>query len=98
MSVGTTGAPSSSIRAMGASSCARCGRVSVSSSVSSSPRSVLVVDDSAFMRKLVSEIVAGSSEFRVVGTARHGLDALQQIHALDPDIVTLDIEMPELDG
>src|SRR4029078_3222405 len=50
------------------------------------------------MRKLVSEILSTSGEFRVVGTARNGLDALKQIHALDPDIVTLDIEMPELDG
>lgn len=50
------------------------------------------------MRKLVSEMLATSGEFRVVGTARNGLDALKQIHALDPDIVTLDIEMPELDG
>src|SRR5688572_24936686 len=50
------------------------------------------------MRRLVSEMLATSGEFRVVGTARHGLDALKQIHALDPDIVTLDIEMPELDG
>src|SRR5688572_4848210 len=50
------------------------------------------------MRKLVSEILSTSGEFRVVGTARHGLDALKQIHALDPEIVTLDIEMPELDG
>jgi len=50
------------------------------------------------MRKLVSEILSTSGEFRVVGTARHGLDALKQIHALDPDIVTLDVEMPELDG
>ena len=50
------------------------------------------------MRKLVSEILSTSGEFRVVGTARHGLDALKQIHALEPDIVTLDIEMPELDG
>lgn len=62
------------------------------------PTSVLVVDDSAFMRKLVSELVDGSDEFRVIGTARHGLDALQKVHALQPDIVTLDIEMPELDG
>jgi two-component system chemotaxis response regulator CheB len=50
------------------------------------------------MRKLVSEILSTSGEFRVVGTARNGLDALKQIHALDPEIVTLDIEMPELDG
>jgi two-component system chemotaxis response regulator CheB len=57
-----------------------------------------VVDDSAFMRKLVSEMLTMSGEFRVVGTARNGLDALKQIHALDPEIVTLDIEMPELDG
>lgn len=59
---------------------------------------VLVVDDSAFMRKLVSEMVDGSGEFRVIGTARNGLEALKKIHALDPDLVTLDIEMPELDG
>jgi len=50
------------------------------------------------MRKLVGEILSASGEFRVVGTARNGLDALKQIHALDPEIVTLDVEMPELDG
>ena len=59
---------------------------------------MLVVDDSAFMRKVIAELVEASPDFRVVGTARNGLDALKQIHALDPDIVTLDIEMPELDG
>jgi two-component system chemotaxis response regulator CheB len=56
------------------------------------------VDDSAFMRKLVTELIEGSEEFRVIGTARHGLDALQKVQMLHPDIVTLDIEMPELDG
>jgi two-component system chemotaxis response regulator CheB len=59
---------------------------------------VLVVDDSAFMRRLIAQIVDGSPAFRVVGTARNGQDALRQIHALDPQIVTLDVEMPELDG
>jgi two-component system chemotaxis response regulator CheB len=59
---------------------------------------VLVVDDSAFMRRLITQIIDGSPEFRVVGTARNGHDALRQIHALDPQIVTLDVEMPELDG
>jgi len=59
---------------------------------------VLVVDDSAFMRKVVSEIVDSSDEFRVVGTARNGLDAIRKVHDLDPEVVTLDIVMPELDG
>ncbi|HEX7018815.1 MAG TPA: chemotaxis response regulator protein-glutamate methylesterase [Gemmatimonadaceae bacterium] len=59
---------------------------------------VLVVDDSAFMRRLITQIVADSGEFSVVGTARNGYDALKHVHALDPDIVTLDVDMPELDG
>jgi two-component system chemotaxis response regulator CheB len=67
-------------------------------SSNSSPATVLVVDDSAFMRRLITQIIDGSPEFRVIGTARNGQDALRQIHALDPRIVTLDVEMPELDG
>jgi len=66
--------------------------------MSSKRSTVLVVDDSAFMRKVISEIIEASEDFEVVGTARNGHDALKQIHALDPAIVTLDIEMPELDG
>ena len=63
-----------------------------------SPPRVLVVDDSAFMRRIVSDVVASSGEFAVVGTARDGLDALRQIAMLDPDIITLDVDMPQLDG
>ena len=66
--------------------------------MSSNRPTVLVVDDSAFMRRVIGEIIDGSPEFRVVGRARNGHDALRQIHALAPDIVTLDVEMPELDG
>src|SRR4051812_25368655 len=50
------------------------------------------------MRRVIGEIIDGSPDFRVIGTARNGLEALKQIHALEPDIVTLDVEMPELDG
>lgn len=59
---------------------------------------VLVVDDSAFMRKLIAEMVESSGAFRVIGTAGDGVEALQKVRSLKPDIVTLDIEMPRLNG
>lgn len=59
---------------------------------------MLVVDDSAFMRKVIVEMVGSVDGFGVAGTARHGLDAIEKIAELDPDIVTLDVDMPELDG
>jgi two-component system chemotaxis response regulator CheB len=59
---------------------------------------VVVVDDSAFMRKLISEMVQSSDEFVVVGTAVNGEDGLREIREQEPDIVTLDIEMPVMDG
>lgn len=59
---------------------------------------VLVVDDSAFMRRVVSEIIESDQRFTVVGRARDGNDGLRQVHRLNPDLVTLDLEMPELDG
>jgi len=59
---------------------------------------VLVVDDSAFMRKLIAEIVESSGMFHVIGTAADGVEALQKIRELKPAVVTLDIEMPRLNG
>jgi two-component system chemotaxis response regulator CheB len=56
------------------------------------------VDDSAFMRRVISDMVSSAPEFRVAGTARDGHDALRKIHQLDPDLVTMDVEMPGLDG
>ncbi|MFC4557136.1 chemotaxis response regulator protein-glutamate methylesterase [Virgibacillus kekensis] len=62
------------------------------------PTRVLVVDDSAFMRKMLTEIISGDSRFEVVATARNGLDGLQKIKDYHPDVVTLDVEMPVMDG
>jgi len=59
---------------------------------------VLVVDDSAFMRKMISNILDSHFRITVVGTARNGKDALKKVEQLDPDVITLDIEMPEMDG
>lgn len=59
---------------------------------------VLVVDDSAFMRKLITEIISTQSDLEVVGTARNGRDALRKLEKLDVDVITLDVEMPVLDG
>ena len=59
---------------------------------------VLVVDDSAFARKVLREVLATSSLIDVVGVARDGLEALERIASLSPDVVTLDLVMPNLDG
>ena len=59
---------------------------------------VLIVDDSAFARKVVREILATSAEIEIVGTARDGVEALDKIVELQPDVITLDLMMPDLDG
>jgi len=59
---------------------------------------VLVVDDSALMRKLIPAILARDSSIEVVGTAMDGAFALKKIEELHPDVVTLDLEMPRMDG
>ncbi len=59
---------------------------------------VLVVDDSAFMRKALSMMLERDAEVRVIDTARDGQQALDKIAEHDPDVVTMDIEMPRMDG
>ncbi len=59
---------------------------------------VLVVDDSAFMRKALREILESDPEIEVVETARNGQEALEKIRSAKPDVVTLDINMPVMDG
>lgn len=62
------------------------------------PIRVLVVDDSAFMRKLITEIIDAEPDMEVVGYARNGQDALQKLAQLEVDVITLDVEMPVMDG
>jgi len=59
---------------------------------------VLVADDSAFMRTAITRMVQYDPQLQVVGTAQDGKDALEKIAQLDPDVITLDIEMPRLNG
>lgn len=59
---------------------------------------VLVVDDSALVRRLIQTALADADDIEVVGTARDGLDAIEKVDELLPDVVTLDVEMPRLDG
>ncbi|GLH74255.1 chemotaxis response regulator protein-glutamate methylesterase [Geothrix limicola] len=59
---------------------------------------ILVVDDSPFMRKSLQKMLEDAPDLRVIATARDGIDALEKIQEHKPDIVTLDIEMPRMDG
>jgi two-component system chemotaxis response regulator CheB len=59
---------------------------------------VLIIDDSALMRKLLTEILASDSHIDVVGTAPDAYIARDKIKALNPDVLTLDVEMPRMDG
>jgi two-component system, chemotaxis family, protein-glutamate methylesterase/glutaminase len=59
---------------------------------------ILIVDDSAFMRAALGRMIKSEAGFEVVGTACSGADALQKVAALDPDVVTLDVQMPGMDG
>jgi len=59
---------------------------------------VLIVDDSAVVRQVLTSIISSSKKFEVVGTARDPIDARDKIKQLNPDVLTLDIEMPKMDG
>ena len=59
---------------------------------------ILVVDDSVVVRRMVSDVLAADPQLEIAGTAANGKIALAKIPQVNPDIVILDVEMPELDG
>jgi len=59
---------------------------------------ILIVDDSAFMRKLLSDLFSSEPDFIVIDTARNGKDAVDKVKRLKPDLITMDVEMPIMDG
>lgn len=59
---------------------------------------VLIVDDSAFMRNALTTMLSSDPEVSIVGTARDGLEAIEKVISLRPDVVTMDVEMPRMDG
>lgn len=59
---------------------------------------VIIADDSALMRKKIFEILSADSEIEVIATVRNGRELVESIHSLKPDVVTIDVMMPLLDG
>jgi two-component system chemotaxis response regulator CheB len=59
---------------------------------------VLIVDDSAFMRNTLSSMISSDPDINVIGMARDGVEAVEKVTSLKPDIVTLDVEMPRMNG
>lgn len=59
---------------------------------------VLVIDDSAFMRKMISDIIESDPRLQVIGTARNGETGIQKMKELSPDVITMDVNMPVMDG
>ncbi len=59
---------------------------------------VLIVDDSAFMRNALKSMISDDPEIEIAGTARDGIEAIEKVKELKPDVVTLDVEMPRMDG
>lgn len=59
---------------------------------------VLIVDDSAFMRKVIDDILSADPDIEVIDRAKNGLECIKKVKELKPDVITLDIEMPVMDG
>ncbi len=74
------------------------GITSFSEQTISRPIRTLIVDDSAYLRFTLRKYLGADKDIEIVGTARNGLEALNQIERMDPDVVTLDVEMPVMDG
>src|SRR5262245_41080136 len=62
------------------------------------PRKVLIVDDALFMRSMIRDILVKDGGYEVIGEAQNGSEAVEKYRALKPDLVTMDIVMPEMDG
>lgn len=61
-------------------------------------KKVMVVDDSALMRKIISDMINEQEDMEVVATGRNGGELLEKIHKINPDVITMDLEMPKMDG
>lgn len=59
---------------------------------------VLIVDDSAFMRNTLSGMLSSDPEIKIIGTAKDGIEAIEKTASLKPDIITMDVDMPKMDG
>jgi two-component system chemotaxis response regulator CheB len=66
--------------------------------LNSNPTRILVVDDSALYRQSIQNVLRDCADVSVVGTAKNGVDALEKICKLDPDLLTLDVQMPDMNG
>ena len=62
------------------------------------PVKVLIVDDSGFFRHRISDLLSGDSRIEVVGTAKNGKEAIEQAKSLRPNLITMDVEMPQMNG
>lgn len=62
------------------------------------PVKVLIVDDSGFFRNRIEEMLRDDPRLQVVGTAINGREAVEQVKRLKPDVVTMDVEMPQMNG